>query len=82
MTGPKITKRKRKRRNRDDDDSYQRPLHMFHDIGPPVAEADFRALIYGNPEQILATAFIKMKRDYGGPLPADFVLRAVLTAEA
>jgi hypothetical protein len=52
--------------------------HMFGDVGPPIEQADYRPRIYGNPETILAAAFIKMKRDYGGPLPADFVLHAVL----
>jgi hypothetical protein len=44
------------------------PLHMFGDIGPAIGEADYRPRIYGNPETILAAAFLKMKKDYGGPL--------------
>jgi hypothetical protein len=57
-------KAKRKREG-----DHLKPLHMFRDIGPPVAEADFRPGICGNPEETLAAAFVKMGRDYGGPLP-------------
>lgn len=55
-------------------DRRLKPLHMFGDIGPAIADADYQPRIYGNPEQSLATAFIKMKRDYGGPLPADYAV--------
>jgi hypothetical protein len=51
-----------------DDDRRLRPGHVFRDPGPPIAEADYRPRISGNPEQILAAAFIKLGRDYGGPL--------------
>lgn len=63
---------------RDDDDRRLRPLHMYRDIGPAVAEADYRPRIHGNPEETLAAAFIREGQDYGGPLPADFVLHTVL----
>jgi hypothetical protein len=57
-----------------DDDCRLKPGHEFRDPGPAIKEADYQPRICGNPEQTLAAAFIKMKRDYGGPLPADFVL--------
>lgn len=60
------------------DDRRLVPLHRFHDIGPAIADADYRPRIFGNPEQAMAEAFIKIGFDYGGPLPADFVLHAVL----
>jgi hypothetical protein len=76
MTGPNITKskrsaeQKRKRAERERaeraDDRRLRPLHMFGDIGPAIAEADYKPRISGNPEVTLAAAFILMKRDYGG----------------
>jgi hypothetical protein len=53
----------------DPDDRRLKPSHMFRDIGPAVAETDFWRRIYGNPEQILATAFIKMKRDTAAGCP-------------
>jgi hypothetical protein len=62
------------KREREPDDHRERPLHMFGDVGPAIAEADYRPGICGNPEETLAAAFIKMKRDYGGPLPADLAL--------
>jgi hypothetical protein len=60
---------------------------MFHDIGPAIAEADYRPPIYGNPEDILAAAFAEMKQDYGGQLmragaaKALDHLQAVLSAD-
>jgi hypothetical protein len=39
---------------------------MFGDIGPAIAEADYKPRISRNPEVTLAAAFILMKRDYGG----------------
>ena len=89
MTGPSIKakpkrsaeqKRKRAERERAEraDDRRLRPLHLFGDIGPAVAEADYHPRVYGVPEQSLAAAFIQMKRDYGGALSTDFVLHAVL----
>jgi hypothetical protein len=39
---------------------------MFGDIGPAIAEADYKPRISGNPEVTLAAAFMLMKRDYGG----------------
>jgi hypothetical protein len=48
------------------DDRRLRPLHMFGDIGPAIAEADYKPRISRNPEVTLAAAFILMKRDYGG----------------
>jgi len=65
-----------------DDDRRLRPLHMFGDVGPPIAEADYRPRIHGNPVETLRAALISMGRDYSGPLSSDFVLRAVLTPEA
>jgi len=59
----------------DDDDRRLRPLHMFGDVGPAIAEADYQPRVYGIPEQTLAAAFNEMKQDYDGPLPADFVLQ-------
>lgn len=50
------------------DDRRFEPKRMFHDVGPAIAEADYQPRVYGIAEQTLATAFIKMKRDYGGPL--------------
>jgi hypothetical protein len=44
--------------------------HTFKDPGSPIAEAEYQPRVYGNPEQTLAAAFIAMKQDYGGPLPA------------
>jgi hypothetical protein len=55
--------------------------HLFKDPGEPIDEADYqpKRLWSGvSPEQQLSAAFIKMGRDYGGPLPVDFVLHAVL----
>jgi len=65
-------KAKRERDDREDESTDHRlkPQHMFRDIGPAVEQADYRPRTSENPEQILATAFIEMKRDYGGPLPA------------
>lgn len=76
MTGPTI-KTPRKRYLSDDADGRERPKHMFRDVGPPIAEADYKPRIYGNPEAALEAAFIAMKRDYGGPLSEDFVLHAM-----
>jgi hypothetical protein len=50
--------------------------HTFRDPGEPIKEADYRPRISGNPEQTLATAFILMKRDYGGPLAGGFCVAA------
>jgi hypothetical protein len=61
------------------DDDVVAPMQ---DNGPAIADADYRPRIYGIPEQTWAAAFIKMKRDYGGPLPADFALHAVLESRA
>jgi hypothetical protein len=67
----------KREKDSDEEDRRLRPLHMFRDIGPAIDDADYRPRIYGIPEQTLAAAFIEMKQDYGGPLPADFVLHAV-----
>ena len=70
---------KAKRVSEDDSENRRlKPGHMFRDIGPAIKEDHYRPRIYGIPEQTLATAFVEMKRDYGGPLPADFMLHAVL----
>jgi hypothetical protein len=45
-----------------------RRRHLFRDPGP------------ADPEAILAAAFNAARCDYGGALPADFVLRTVLHA--
>lgn len=87
MRGPTIkpkrsaeAKRKRNEREKAEraDDRRAIPLHKFGNVGRAIAEPDYKPRICGNPEETLAAAFIRMKRDYGGPLPADFVLRAVL----
>jgi hypothetical protein len=67
---------------RDDADRRFEPKRQYRDVGPPVAEPDFRPRSCGNAEETLAAAFLKMGADYGRPLPADFVLHAVLTPEA
>jgi hypothetical protein len=61
------------------------PGHKFRDPGTPIAEPDFVARPAKNwwgravdPEQYLAEAFSKLGKDYGGKLPADFVLHAVM----
>jgi len=64
-------RRKRAERERTERaNDRQQPSHMFHDVGPAIAEADCRPRIYGNPEETLEAALTLMKRDYGGPLPA------------
>lgn len=47
--------------------------HTFKDPGEPIGGQDYRARIYGSPEQMLAASFAKIGRDYGGPLPTDFM---------
>jgi hypothetical protein len=42
----------------------------FHDLGPPIEEPEWKPRVIGSPEQIMAAAFLEMKRDYGGPLVA------------
>jgi hypothetical protein len=54
--------RKREKAERDDDRRL-RPLHMFGDIGPAIAETDYKPRICGNPEETLAAAFIPMMLD-------------------
>jgi hypothetical protein len=61
-----------------DYDLKGRQLHTYRDPGPAVEAPDFKPRIFGNPEEALAAAFVKLGRDFGGPLPADSVLRAVL----
>ena len=61
-----------------DYDLKGRQLHTYRDPGPAVEAPDFKPRIFGNPEQAMAEAFIKIGFDYGGPLPADFVLHHVL----
>ena len=63
MTGTRMKKLKRA------DDRHLRPLHMFRDVGPAIADADYKPRISGNPEETLAAAFIREGQDYGGPLP-------------
>ena len=59
-----------------DDDRPLRPLHMFGDIGPAIAEADYKPIVVQkDPEQSLAVAFLKLGRDYGGPFEASHALR-------
>jgi hypothetical protein len=53
-----------------EDDRRLRPLHMFGDIGPAIAEADYKPITVRNPEEDLAAIFALLGRDYGGPLPA------------
>ncbi|MCK1403887.1 hypothetical protein [Bradyrhizobium sp. 76] len=36
-----------------DSDQRDRPKHMFRDIGPAVADPEFRPRIYGDPDQAL-----------------------------
>ena len=55
---------------------------MFRDIGPAVEQADYKPITVRNPVEDLALIFARLGRDYGGPLPAGFVLHAVLTPEA
>ena len=69
--------KKREKAERDDDRRL-RPLHVFGDVGPAIAEADYQPRVYGVPEHGLAAAFIRMGRDYGGPVSPDFVMHAVL----
>ena len=75
MTGLTITKfkrsaeQKRKRGERERAERADR-RHVFRDIGPTVAEADYRPRIYGDPDQALTLIFARLGRDYGGPLPA------------
>jgi hypothetical protein len=72
-----------------DGDRRMSPGHTYHDIGPAVAEADYRPPIYGNPEEIIAAAFLAMgRRTYAAvpPLGADAAkaldeLRTVLSAD-
>ena len=52
----------------------KQPRH-YGDVGPAIAEADYKPRISGNPEETLGLIFARLGRDYGGPLPADFVLR-------
>jgi hypothetical protein len=80
MTGHRIVKAEPE--SEDEGDRRFEPKRQYHDVGPALADADFRPRIFGNPEQILAEAFLKAGRDYAGLLPADFMLRAVLTPEA
>jgi len=65
-----------------EDDATDRrfqPKRMYRGVGEPLSDPDFRPrIICRNPEQILAEAFLKAGRDYAGPLPADFMLHAVL----
>jgi hypothetical protein len=57
-----------KRDSEDADDRRFEPKRQYHDIGPAIAEAEFRPRIFGNPEQTLGATFIAMGKDYGGPL--------------
>jgi hypothetical protein len=58
------------------------PGHTFRDPGPAVDAPDFRPRIYGNPERLLESAFLRMKRDYGGPINAlDDLARVMVAAE-
>lgn len=61
------------------DKKRQKQVRHYADIGPPCGDADYKPRISGNPEESLAAAFRKLGKDYGGALPADFVLHAVLT---
>jgi hypothetical protein len=63
--------RKREKGERDDDHRL-RPLHMFGDIGPAIAEADYKPITLRHPGEDLATIFARLGRDYGGQLPAFF----------
>jgi hypothetical protein len=58
-----------------------KPGHTYRNPGLPIVEEDWRPATVRNvddPEQIWREAFALLGRDYGGPLPADFVLHAVL----
>jgi hypothetical protein len=82
MTGPRVkaSDTKAKRESEDDADRRFEPKRMFHDIGAPINEADFKPRrICRSPEEIMAAAFIKERCDYGGPLEDLDTLHAVLT---
>jgi hypothetical protein len=74
-----IAVRSRPVKNRE---SQGRQLHIFKDPGEAIDQADYQPRTYGIPEQRLAATFIEMKRDYGGRLPVDFALHAVLESRA
>jgi hypothetical protein len=58
------------------------PSHKFKDPGPPIEAPDFEPRIFGNPERLLESAFLGMKRDYGGPIDAlDELARRLVAAE-
>jgi hypothetical protein len=61
-----------------------KPGHIFRDPGAAIVEADYwpATVRKVDPKQNLALIFARLGRDYGGPLPADFVLHAMLTPEA
>ena len=62
-----------------DHDLTGRKKHTFRDPGPPIVVGDWKpAVIHTDPVQDLALIFALLGRDYGGSLPADFVLHAVL----
>ncbi|MGY3371901.1 hypothetical protein ACVWZL_009026 [Bradyrhizobium sp. GM2.4] len=55
MTGASTIKAPRRRYPSDakDSDQRDRPKHIFRDIGPAVADPEFRPRIYGDPDQAL-----------------------------
>jgi hypothetical protein len=58
-----------------------RRRHMFADPGEPIFESPWRPrAVRPDPEAIMAAAFNAARCDYGGPIPADTVMRAVLHA--
>jgi hypothetical protein len=60
-------RRQTKQRVRDGGGS-EGPLHMFHDVGPPIETKEYRSPTFGDPEVTLKAAFEKLGRDYGGQI--------------
>jgi hypothetical protein len=91
MTGPKIAKRTEpngsveKTKRKRVDDTAGRRLHTYRDPGKPCPDPDFRpGISVKDPEECWAKAFVKMKRDYAGPMSRDdlAMLRAGLQKSA
>jgi hypothetical protein len=64
-------KRKRCERERAEreEDRRLKPAHMFHDPGAAIMEAEYRPVsVQKDPVEDLRTIFIKLGRDFGGPL--------------